>query len=148
MPTHSLRNQPYYLLYICFIPIKTLILNLRTHGQLNLFLYCVYIESRKCCCHVLNQFSLFTGSFYVTMLNYPYCEKHHNPYFTYFTNLSCLGRSKESVANLRIRDSYDAKIANTCNLWTLWNVIQLIRQIYSIKVVIQIGFAYGHEKKV
>ena len=33
----------------------------------------------------------------------------------------------------------------------VWNVIQLIRQIYSIKVVIQIGFAYacyGHEKKV
>ena len=33
---------------------------------------------------------------------------------------------------LRIPDSYDAKIAEICNLLTFWPVIQLINDIYKI----------------
>ncbi len=35
--------------------------------------------------------------------------------------------------SLRIPDSYDAKIAKICNLWTLWPVFQLINNLFKIR---------------
>ncbi len=35
-------------------------------------------------------------------------------------------KKKSTFKQLRIPDSYDAKIAKNCNLWTFWPVIQLI----------------------
>ncbi len=40
---------------------------------------------------------------------------------------------KEHTQRLRIPDSYDAKIAKICNLWTLWLVIQLINHLLKIR---------------
>ncbi len=36
-------------------------------------------------------------------------------------------------ASIRIPDSYDAKIAKICNLWTFWPVIQPINHLFKIR---------------
>ena len=59
----------------------------------------------------------------------PFCLRAHLPMFDQLWNCILLS----DLHDLRIPDSYDAKIAEICNIWTLGPVIQLMNHLFKIR---------------
>ncbi len=51
---------------------------------------------------------------------------------THLVSITDYKNTDHSPHGLRIPDSYDAKIAEICNLWTFWPAIQLTNRLFRI----------------